>query len=237
MFDYTKLQEIAAARSASYAAAQPYPHTYFDDFLPAAVARSTAASIPVPGGDRKWDFFYAKGLEEKWALSDDLSLPVEARNLIREFNSGPFVRFLETLTGIPHLLPDPHLFGGGVHVVKRGGVLQVHSDFNWAGHLEAHRRVNMFIYLNPDWQESWGGALELWDAGCREKICEYAPMFNRLIVFSSRSDTVHGHPHPLQCPEGTFRKSIAMYYYTTQRPEQEVREPHNTLYKGYNINP
>jgi Rps23 Pro-64 3,4-dihydroxylase Tpa1-like proline 4-hydroxylase len=134
-------------------------------------------------------------------------------------------------------LPDPHLLGAGVHLVKRGGVLQIHSDFNWAEHLEAHRRVNMFIYFNPGWQEGWGGALELWNAACKEKVCEYAPLFNRMVVFNSRSDTFHGHPHPLECPENIFRKSIAMYYYTAKRPEVEIRDPHNTLYKGYHFNP
>ena len=235
MFDYTQLQQIAAARHNAYVAAAPYPHTVIENFLPGELARTVAANIPRPGEDRKWDFFYAKGYEEKWAISDDTSLPPEARALVREFNSGPFVRFLETLTGIPHLLPDPHLFGGGIHLVKRGGVLQVHSDFNWAEHLDAHRRVNMFVYLTPDWQASWGGALELWDTACREKVCEYPPLFNRLVVFSSRSDTFHGHPQPLECPEDVYRQSIAMYYYTTTRPEGEIRAPHNTLYKGYHV--
>ena len=237
MFNYRQLLEIANQRREGYALATPFPHTFVDDFLPAEVAGEAAAAIPAPGNDRKWDFFFAKGYEEKWAISDDLSLPAPIRNLVHEFNSGPYIRFLEALTGIPHLLPDPHLHGGGVHLVKRGGVLQIHSDFNWAEHIGAHRRVNMFVYLNPRWQDGWGGNLELWDSSCKNKVCEYAPAFNRLVVFSSRSDTFHGHPHPLQCPEGEFRQSIAMYYYTTSRPENELREPHNTLYKGYHINP
>lgn len=237
MFDYSRLQTIALARRAAYAAARPFPHAYIDDFLPAEIATAATEAIPVPGDERKWDFFFAKGYEEKWAISDDLSLPAEIRQLVHEFNSGPFIRFLETLTGIPRLLPDPHLFGGGIHLVKRGGVLQVHSDFNWAEHLEAHRRVNMFVYLNPGWQAEWGGALELWDKACREKVCAYAPLFNRFLVFSAASDTFHGHPHPLACPEGVFRKSIAMYYYTATRPAEEIRDPHNTLYKGYHIKP
>ena len=237
MLDYTRLQDLASERSFDYAEAAPFPHTCIDNLLPSALAAEAADAIPLPGDDRKWDFFHAPGYEEKWAISDDLSLPAPVRALVHEFNSGPFIRFLETLTGIPHLLPDPHLFGAGVHLVKRGGVLQVHSDFNWSEQLAAHRRVNVFLYLNPGWEAAWGGELELWDSACREKVCSYAPLFNRLVVFSSRSDTFHGHPHPLQCPEGVYRKSIAMYYYTTQRPENEIRAPHNTLYKGYHIKP
>ena len=100
---------------------------------------------------------------------------------------------------------------------------------------EALKATVMFVYLTPDWQASWGGALELWDTACKEKVCEYPPLFNRLVVFSSRSDTFHGHPQPLECPEGVYRQSIAMYYYTATRPEGEIRAPHNTLYKGYHV--
>ncbi|MBL8513218.1 MAG: 2OG-Fe(II) oxygenase [Betaproteobacteria bacterium] len=235
MFDYDALMQMAAAAKDRYASAAPFPHAHFDDFLPSHMAEAVSAALPHPDDGGKFDFFYAKGFEEKWAVSDDAALPPPARELVREFNSSHYIRFLEALTGIPHLLPDPHLFGGGAHLVKRGGVLQIHSDFNWAEHLKAHRRVNMFVYLTPDWRAEWGGALELWDRACKEKVCEYAPRFNRLVVFSSSSDTFHGHPHPLECPEGVLRRSIAMYYYTSERPAEEMREPHNTLYKGYHF--
>mgnify|MGYP000856152113 CR=1 FL=1 len=235
MFDYDALMQKAAAAKDRYAEAAPFPHTYIDDFLPQEVATEVAAALPHPDDGGHFNFFYAKGFEEKWSVSDDFALPAPVRALVREFNSTRYIRFLEALTGIPHLLPDPHMFGAGVHLVKRGGVLQIHSDFNWAEHLQAHRRVNMFVYLTPGWQPEWGGALELWDRACKEKVQEYAPIFNRFVVFSSCSDTFHGHPHPLNCPEGILRRSIAMYYYTTQRPAAEIREPHNTLYKGYHF--
>lgn len=232
MLDYPKLHTDAEARRADYAKAAPFPFTYFDNFLPEAVVAGVERAIPKPGGEGKFDFYFAKGFEEKWAMSDDAALPSPVRALVHEFNSGPFIRFLEILTGIDHLLPDPHLHGGGIHLVKRGGVLQIHSDFNWSEKLAAHRRVNMFLYLNPGWQDAWGGKLELWDAKAANSIEQIAPLNNRLVVFSSRSDTFHGHPHPLECPEGVYRQSIAMYYYTSERPDAEKREAHNTIYKG-----
>jgi Rps23 Pro-64 3,4-dihydroxylase Tpa1-like proline 4-hydroxylase len=235
MFDYAVLQTLASDHHAAYVVGAPYPHICFDNFLPPDTAREVAASIPSPDDGRAWQFFFAKGFEEKWAVSDEASLPPPVLALTREFNSSRFIRFLETLTGISGLLPDPHLFGGGIHMVKTGGVLQIHSDFNVAEHIRAHRRVNLFVYLTPDWQPEWGGALELWDRECRYKVREYAPLFNRLVVFSSRSDTFHGHPQPLACPQGVWRRSIAMYYYTTERPVEEQRAPHNTLYKGLHV--
>jgi len=178
---------LADRHSAAYTAAKPFPHTCIDDFLFPSAAQAIADSIPEPGKDRKWDFYFAKGFEEKWAISDYLSLPAPAREFVNEFNSGPFIRFLEKLTGIAHLLPDPHLHGGGIHLVKRGGVLQVHSDFNWSEQLAAHRRVNVFVYFNPGWQQDWKGSLELWDAQGQACMASYLPLFNRLVVFTART--------------------------------------------------
>jgi hypothetical protein len=62
-----------------------------------------------------------------------------------------------------------------------------------------------------------------------------APLMNRAVVFNTRSDTFHGHPRPLACPDGVYRRSIAAYYYTAERPADEIRDPHNTRYKGLHL--
>lgn len=234
-FDYDALMARAEAARAAHASAAPYPHTVFDDFLPESLALRLHQAVPRPERGGKWDYYSAAGFEEKWALSDDRALPALFRALSLEMNSSSFIRFLQTLTGIEHLLPDPHLFGGGIHLVPHGGVLQVHSDFNWSESLQAHRRVNVFVYLNPRWREEWGGALELWDEQARAPVRVMAAKFNRMVVFNSRSDTFHGHPHPITCPPEEWRQSFAMYYYSSTRPEHEVRPAHNTLYKGVHV--
>src|SRR5690606_7403831 len=154
---------------------------------------------------------------------------------LHELNSGPFLAFLQALTGIDGLLPDPHLLGGGVHLVGPGGHLGVHADFNWHAGLRAHRRINLLLYLNRDWPAEWGGDLELWstDAARCERVI--APLFNRAVIFDPRRDTFHGQPAPLACPEGHWRRSIAMYYYSAGRPAAETRAPHNTRYKGLHL--
>lgn len=50
------------------------------------------------------------------------------RALIAELKSMEFVRFLERLTKIPGLIPDPYDVGGGVHFIERGGYLKVPSS-------------------------------------------------------------------------------------------------------------
>lgn len=230
--DYEQLYSMAEANAENYASAAPFPHIYLDNFLPTEQALEVQRDVPLPRSTPNWGFYYLEGYQDKWALCSDLDMPNKLRALIHEFNSGSFLTFLEKITGIPKLLPDPHLHGAGVHLVPRGGVLQIHADFNWAEHLAAHRRVNMFLYLNPDWRPEWGGDLELWATTESGPVASIAPLFNRLVIFSARSDTFHGHPHPLACPEGTYRQSLAMYYYTAERPAGEIEAPHNTLFKG-----
>ncbi len=146
------------------------------------------------------------------------------RQALHDLNSGPFVRWLEQLTGIEHLLPDPHLVGGGLHLSGPGDHLGIHADFNWHEGLQAHRRLNLLIYLTDQpWQPEWGGALELWSTDGNQRVRTVEPLFNRAALFSTRSDTFHGHPQPWAAPHGIFRQSLALYYYTTQRPERKTR--------------
>src|SRR3546814_6396188 len=86
------------------------------------------------------------------------------------FNSRPFLAFLEALTGIERLIPDPYFEGGGFHEIGRGGYLNVHADFNLNKRLNLRRRLNVLIYLNKDWEPAFGGDLELWDAGMKHRV-------------------------------------------------------------------
>jgi hypothetical protein len=54
----------------------------------------------------------------------------------------------------------------------------------------------------------------------------------RLAVFSTTDFSFHGHPDPLTCPEGRSRRSIALYYFSAGRPEEEISGDHSTLFKA-----
>jgi len=235
VFDLDTLTQRSRDLSAGFGAARPYPHVVVDEFLREDAARELARVFPGPADPVAWDHYAAPGLEVKLGCGREERLPAPIRHAIHELNSGPFIRFLEELTGIDHLLPDPHLSGGGIHLSRQGGHLGVHADFNWHEKLQAHRRLNLLIYLTPDWRREYGGELELWscDGTKREQTVE--PLFNRAILFTTRSDTFHGHPNPWAAPDGIYRQSIALYYYTTNRPDDELRPAHSTLYKGYNV--
>ncbi|MGH8124022.1 MAG: 2OG-Fe(II) oxygenase [Rudaea sp.] len=234
VFDTERLTRIAATRALEFNAVQPYPHIIIDDFLPIARARALAEVFPGPDDDVAWDHYAAPGLEVKLGCGDETKFPEAIRTAIRDLNSSTFVRFLEKLTGIEHLLIDTHLLGGGMHLTRRDGLLGIHADFNWHAQIAAHRRLNLLVYLTPEWRCEYAGELELWDTTGTRLVRRIEPIFNRAVLFATRSDTFHGHPRPWVAPIGINRQSIALYYYTSCRPDHEKRAEHGTLYKGYN---
>jgi len=202
----------------AYRSANPYPHVVIDDFFDSAVLDRVVAEFP--GEDCLTEHF-DNAREVKRATKSELEIPPFTRALIHTLNSGPFITFLEEVTGIEGLVADPHLWGGGLHALPRGGKLGIHTDFNYHRRLGLDRRVNVLVYLNRDWPESYGGHFEAWRPHGKKPEARYLPIFNRVVIFGTNDFTFHGNPEPVACPETTTRKSIAMYYYTKGRPDDE----------------
>lgn len=118
-----------------------------------------------------------------------------------------------------------------MHQIIPGGFLKVHADFNYHPTTSCHRRLNLLLYLNRDWSDSWDGNLEMWAQDVSRCVKSVTPILNRCVIFATTDYAYHGHPRPLRCPAGHTRKSLALYYYTVTRPTDEVTRPHSTLYK------
>jgi hypothetical protein len=203
-----------------YVNADPFPHVVLDGVL---------HDFPAPG-ETQWMRF-DNPLEKKLGYSHERSsISTNVRNFLNDMNSFEMLLWLEALTGIEGLIPDPYFGGGGLHQIEPGGFLKVHADFNVHPKLNLDRRLNMLIYLNKDWREDYGGHLELWDRGGKECLKRILPIFNRTVVFSTTDTSFHGHPHPLTAPPGVTRKSVSLYYYTAGRPAEERSTPHDTLF-------
>lgn len=229
-FDREALLELAGRHSAGYQHATPFPHVVLDDFLPPEAAEACEREFP-GREDIGWDLYTDGGKTLKLATSNEAIMPPLIRQVVGQFNSAAMVEFLEKLTGITGLIPDPHLVGGGLHRIENGGFLEIHADFNEHGLLKLDRRLNLLLYLNPGWDEDWGGHLELWDRSMRACERRIAPLFNRCVIFSTTDTSFHGHPSPLACPSDVARRSLAFYYYSNGRPEGERSAPHSTLYQ------
>lgn len=207
-----------SALAQSFAEAAPFPHVVIDDFLETGVAdrihdeaRATAANVDASNEITQF---------QKVACTDWNCFGELTGRLIAYFNSASFVGPLEKISGIDGLIADPWLEGGGIHMTSQGGFLKMHTDFNWYEKLRLDRRINILYYLNRDWRPEYGGELLIQRLGePQQKVIE--PIFNRLVIFNTNDETLHGHPNPLVCPPDYPRVSIAMYYYTAGLPIPE----------------
>jgi Rps23 Pro-64 3,4-dihydroxylase Tpa1-like proline 4-hydroxylase len=192
----------------------PFPYIQLDGFLDAETAQRVADAFPPV--DAAW-IHYLHLNEKKHGLNKRAMLPAAIDQLITDLNSPEFCRFLSELTGIPNLIADDSLEGGGLHQTMRGGFLNVHADFTvHPHHSHWRRRVNLLIYLTPQWKPEYGGALEFWERDMSRCARRIDPLFNRAVIFNTDEDSYHGVPEPLQCPAELSRRSIALYYFTEE---------------------
>ncbi len=211
-FDASALSEKGHDLHEQYVSAQPFPHIVIDDFCSPEILDDCIKNFPAdPDPDSQT--FDRDQERYKTSFNPDY-LPGKVRSFFYALNSRPFIAFLENMTGVKGLIPDPYYLGGGFHQTKQGGHLGVHADFNLHPTLKLERRLNLLIYLNKDWQEGYGGDLELWTKDMSERVHQIVPHFNRSVVFSTNATSFHGHPTPVNHPQETPRRSIALYYYT-----------------------
>jgi Rps23 Pro-64 3,4-dihydroxylase Tpa1-like proline 4-hydroxylase len=211
---------------AEYAAAQPFPHIVLDNFLSEPLADLCLAEFPVrPASNAR----YARPQENKKFEFNPETFSPSLRTLFYSFNSLPFIGFLENVTGIKGLIPDPYFAGAGFHEIANGGHLNIHADFNHHALLDLERRINVLIYLNRDWKEEYGGCFEIWDRTMTQRCLRVVPLFNRCVIFNTSSTSFHGNPEPINHPAGTSRRAVALYYYTSTW--DKTRREHSTQFK------
>lgn len=215
-----ELLQFGADKHQEYITNPPFPSGYWDNFFKPEKLKEVLAEFPELGDEK--DIKFNNPNENKLATRGEYKFQEKTRHFVHFLNSQPFLDFLSNLTGIKHLIPDPTFEGGGFHQIKPGGFLKIHADFNKHRLYNLDRRLNVLIYLNEDWDESYGGHFELWDKEMKGCVTKVLPIFNRMAMFSTTDFSYHGHPDPLTCPPNRSRKSLALYYYTNGRPAEEV---------------
>ena len=231
--EYQNLMEVSKEYKDTYLGASPFPYIKFKTFFCDSFLNTVLNEFPDLSKENSTQFDNSN--ERKFAGKGEASFGVKTRSLMHFLNSEPFLEFIQSITGIEEkLLGDPYFIGGGLHEIKRDGLLKIHADFNKHKLTGLDRRVNVLIYLNKNWEEQYGGHFELWDADmteCRERIL---PAFNTLVIFTTTDFSYHGHPTPLNCPDDMSRKSLALYYYSNGRPRSELNPTtgdHSTLFR------
>jgi hypothetical protein len=230
----SEVEAQAASFHERFQSAQPFPHLVVDNFLEPAFAEQLLREFP--------------GFDEKLALNE---FGVVGRKAVRQslatigpayakfdqlLQSPAFLDWLGTATGIPGLHYDPAYVGGGTHENLDGQDLDVHVDFNYHPHNRLHRRLNLILFMNPEWEEAWGGCLQLhrnpWVPPEEDEIQTIVPLLNRMAIFETSETSWHGFRR-IVLPEGKrnySRRSIAVYFYTKARPVGQAAPSHGTVY-------
>ncbi|MAH99368.1 MAG: proline hydroxylase [Euryarchaeota archaeon] len=233
LFDSKRYNKLSIKNSNKYQNGKPFPNINFKNFLRNDVAELLSNNFPNYNSN-KWikykNYNTTKNSNLKKSIHDERKFPKIFRSIFREFNSRQFLLFLESLTGIENLIPDPYFLGGGIHSARKGGFLNIHTDFNWHHKLQLHRRVNVLIYLTKNWRKEYQGCLELWNKNKTKKILEYQPLYNSCIIFNTSAISYHGHPVPVNGSDNIFRNVLNLYYYTAHRKKSEIYNPTFTNY-------
>jgi len=229
----------------SFLNAQPFNYVVIDNFLDTCLIKEIELEIrlmdPNNWFDKKTLFGHINNQPDcdtqskKVALNIREQFPEKTKTIIELFESKEMINFIENVTNIKELQPDPYLLGGGIHKTTSNGHLSIHCDFNIHPHTNKHRRVNALLYLNSNWKPEYNGELELWNKDMQSCAKKIEPISNRLVIFRITDESLHGSPEKWLGPENYSRLSLAFYYYTDDRPEEEKSDFHWALwFKRFN---
>ena len=218
---------------------QPFKHLVIDNFLSDDFAEKALKHFP-DLDDKSWEHSSEVGVEVKSRTNwqSEFDIPECIVDVIRIVNSSIILRSMSEIFDIPKLMPDPYFTGGGLNLSQKNGHLDVHIDGNYHDASGLNRRMNLILYLNRNWEKTWGGEFGIYSEDGSQLVKAVPPLYNRCVIFDSHDRSFHGLPNPINFPYDNPRRSIILYYYTVaQRPGNQitVNEPHSALWrsKGY----
>jgi Rps23 Pro-64 3,4-dihydroxylase Tpa1-like proline 4-hydroxylase len=219
-------KDVVRVHRDAFDEAEPFRHLVVDHLFDDDLLTLIHEEFDIDAGWRYID----TAKEETYRRSCAEDMKGAARTYINAVSSQAFLSYLSKITNIPNLIFDAGLSGGGLHESRNGGYFEIHRDFNRHPANRLQNALVMITYLNKDWDEAYGGSLELWNKdGCVKSI---PPEFGKTVILSHSKHSLHGHPVPLAMPPGRTRRSIAVYYYINQSRETDLAERHTTRYLG-----
>jgi len=213
------------ALAESHCAGVPVPYTIIDNFLPDELFDTLSFEVDFLQ-ESDWTVF-TNGTSYRKECRNFTNTP-RIQSMAYSFQGSTFLKWIEQVTGIDKLVADPHFRGGGITRVSRGDRLGLHNDFNWNEQIRLTRRANIILYMNPEWDASWGGELEFWDFDRTECLVKIEPKPNRLAIWNYDERLIHGHPHPLMCPEHIARQNFIQFYYGSNATHET--DPHRSQF-------
>jgi len=202
--------ETVAAVKKRFVNAQPFPHIVIDNFLEPEFALHICRSFPpLAAMHTKYN-----GLNEKKSEDSNFENLHPNFTLLHErLMQDDFRQWLSTWTGISPLHTINDRLGYGLHQGGNTSFLDIHIDYNIHPIQKLFRKLNLILFFNENWQDEWGGKLELWDKNVVNCIQSITPIFNRCVIFECSEISYHGY-NKIHVPENVTRKSYYQYFFT-----------------------
>ncbi len=205
---------------------------YIDDLLPIEIAEEIYSKFPSPE-----EMAIHKSLREnkRVAAQMDLYDPL-LEEIVFAFQDERIVKVAEEITGLKEMVPDENLYAGGISLMAKNNFLNPHLDNSHDNERKMYRVLNLLYYVTPDWEEGYGGNLELWDKGVKNKQRTVFAKFNRLVLMITNKTSYHSvskviHEGKRCCVSNYYFSNIAAepskYFHVTSfygRPEQPFRD-------------
>jgi len=199
----------------------PFPHVVIDDFIDSDKLPNILAEVnKLRDVDAQSKFIDPTSPYEFNKYVFNSNYGAYLGQLFAELNSPGFIKHIERITGANNLICNElSLYGAGIHRVKSKGFVQLHTDFNTyhSKNRRLDRRVNLLIYLNPDWKPNYKGQLCLCDINTNTCVKKIDPILNRCVIFNTTSASIYGMPEPLPLNvshDVVGQQYIAVNYYT-----------------------
>jgi hypothetical protein len=213
--------------------AKPFGHVAIDNFLDTGFCDRLMGEFPA------FDVRRAKNemgeVGRKATVPEITAIGPAYREFDQLMRSDELLAWIGQVASIPQLVYDPDYVGGGTHENLDGQDLDIHVDFNFHPRRALHRRLNLIVFLNPEWKPEWGGCLELhqdpWNPE-NSIVTSVVPVANRAVLFETTETSWHGFTRIRLSDEkkGISRRSLAVYFYTRARPVRQTAPSHGTVY-------
>lgn len=220
-----KIQSRKTALRAQFKASEhSIGYFFIDDLLPEHLALEINAVFPKAN-----EMVLKKSLrEDKYVAAQMNRYNPILEEIIYAFQDERIVKSIGEICNIDDILPDENLYAGGLSMMGHRQFLNPHLDNSHDKDRERWRVLNLLYYVTPDWQESYGGNLELWPDGLKKKPVTIHSKFNRLAVMATHNNSLHSVSPVVY--EG-YRCCVSNYYFS-KTPLLATDTFHVTSFRG-----
>jgi Rps23 Pro-64 3,4-dihydroxylase Tpa1-like proline 4-hydroxylase len=169
--------------------ASKYAIGYFflDDLLPNEIALEIYNAFPSPEA-----MVLKKSLREnKYVAAQMNQYNPLLEEIIYAFQDKRIVDLVSEICSIKDVVPDENLYAGGISLMANKQFLNPHLDNSHDKDRNLWRVLNLLYYVTPNWQEEYGGNLEIWPNGLENTPITIHSKFNRLAVMATHNKSLH----------------------------------------------